>query len=230
MGFVGRERETKPHLWNCNLIDCCPHYPVEFLKLLRAWARKSERRRESGGKKKVGGRKKKGEKDMELMELSGAKPLKSPATQQLRRVGRAGGKEWKRNPKDPHPKKRSLWCIFSPFALSTLKFSRKPPLCTVMKLDYEAANAFSAADKKVRLFIFRESLWRFPCFPTPGLKGVDWRGGKSWPWDSRPRLRWRIRLPSDSWGFHLRCCLKELLISPCFSPRPSWFLDERAVA
>lgn len=43
MGFVGSERETKHHLWNCNLIDCCSHYPVEFLKLLRAWARKSQR-------------------------------------------------------------------------------------------------------------------------------------------------------------------------------------------
>lgn len=42
-GFVGIERETKHHLWNCNLIDCCFHYPVEFLKLLRAWVRKSQR-------------------------------------------------------------------------------------------------------------------------------------------------------------------------------------------
>lgn len=43
MGFVGSKRETKHHLWNCNLIDCCSHYPVDFLKLLRAWARKSQR-------------------------------------------------------------------------------------------------------------------------------------------------------------------------------------------
>ena len=38
MGFAGSKHETKHHLWNSNLIDCCSHYPAESLKLLRAWA------------------------------------------------------------------------------------------------------------------------------------------------------------------------------------------------
>lgn len=67
-GFVGSERETKHHLWNCNLIDWCSHYPVEFLMPLRK--RRSEE--EEGGKR--------GGNDMELTELNGAKPLKSSAT------------------------------------------------------------------------------------------------------------------------------------------------------
>lgn len=96
----------------------------------------SERHREE---EEVGGK-----KDMELTELSGAKPLKSSATQQLQRGWQAAERE--RNPKSPHLKKHSLWC-FPPCSLHT-KIQSEPPLCMVLKLDYEVANAFSAADKR----------------------------------------------------------------------------------
>lgn len=41
-GFLGSGRKTKHHLWECNMIDCCSHYPVDFLKPLRARARQSQ--------------------------------------------------------------------------------------------------------------------------------------------------------------------------------------------
>lgn len=52
----------------------------------------------------------------------------------------------KKNPKSPHLKKHSLWC-FSSCSLHT-EIQSEPPLCMVLKLDYEVANAFSAADKR----------------------------------------------------------------------------------
>lgn len=83
-------------------------------------------------------------KDTELMELSSAKPLKSSATQQLQRGWQAGRQRRERkNPKILTTKNHSL-CCFSPCSLHT-KFQS---LCMVLKLDYEVANAFSAADKR----------------------------------------------------------------------------------
>lgn len=103
--------------------------------------KESERQRGRGGGKQ-------GEKDMELTELNGAKPLKSSATQQHQRALQASRQaaEREREPKDPHRKKHSLWC-FPPCSLHT-KIQSKPLLCMVLKLDYEVANAFSVADKR----------------------------------------------------------------------------------
>lgn len=40
MGFVRSKCETKHHLWNGILIDCCSHYQVEVLKLFRVYGKK----------------------------------------------------------------------------------------------------------------------------------------------------------------------------------------------
>lgn len=134
MGFVGSERETKHHLWNCNLIDCRSHYPVEFLKLLRAWARKSQRDTERREKKIWSSRHSAVQSPWSPLQLSSS-----------REAGRqAAGSE--KEPRDPHLKNHSPWC-FSPCSLHT-KIQSEPPLCMVLKLDYEVANAFYAADKR----------------------------------------------------------------------------------
>lgn len=116
MGFVGSKRETKHYLWNCNLIDCCSHYSVEFLKLLRAWARKSQREIE---RKRLGDaeRKRYGAQRCKALEV-----LCISATPQ-RLAGRQAG-SWKRekNPKDPHLKNHSLWCF--PLVQAILNFSQ----------------------------------------------------------------------------------------------------------
>lgn len=53
MGFVRSKRETKHHLWNGILIDCCSHYQVEALKLFIAYGMKCEK--EVGGGARGGG-------------------------------------------------------------------------------------------------------------------------------------------------------------------------------
>lgn len=190
MGFVGSKRETKHHLWNCNLIDCCSHYPVEFLKLLRAWAweRVRDTQRGRGGGKP--GRK--GSTDMELAELSSAKPLKSSATQQLHRALQAESRERKRTQRSSP--EETLTPVFPPCSLYT-KIQLKPPLCLVLKLDYEVANAFSSADKKVRLFISGESLWGFRPLLSP-------------PHHSEAQRRWLVRwetlIRNERHNSHLR--------------------------
>lgn len=78
------------------------------------------------------------------MELSSAKPLKSCETQQLQQGRQAGRQQrGRKNPKILTTKNHSL-CCFSPCSLHT-KFQS---LCMDLKLDYEVANAFSAADKR----------------------------------------------------------------------------------
>lgn len=83
---------------------------------------------------------------MELTELSGAKPLKSSATQQLQRGWQASSRERKRTQRALTS--RNTHCgVFSSCSLHT-EIQSEPPLCMVLKLDYEVANAFSAADKR----------------------------------------------------------------------------------
>lgn len=123
MGFVGSERETKHHLWNCNLIDCCSHYPVEFLKLLRAWTRKSQTQRGRGGGKQ-------GEKIWSSWSSAVQSPWSPLQLSSSREAGRQAAKRNK-EPKDPHLKNRSPWC-FSPCSLHT-KIQSGPPLCMVLK-------------------------------------------------------------------------------------------------
>lgn len=54
VGFVRSKRETKHHLWNGILIDCCPHYRAGVLKLFRVCGK--ERSREAGEGERWGGR------------------------------------------------------------------------------------------------------------------------------------------------------------------------------
>lgn len=64
LGFVRSKRETKHHLWNRFLIDCCSHYRVEVLKLFTVYRKKHWML---------------GERDMKLMKLCRAKPFSSCA-------------------------------------------------------------------------------------------------------------------------------------------------------
>lgn len=57
-----------------------------------------------------------------------------------------GRQQREKRTQNPHLKKHSLCCLCLCF-LHTLIRS-EPPLCMVFKLDYEVANAFSAADKR----------------------------------------------------------------------------------
>lgn len=66
----------------------------------------------------------------------------------------------KQRREENNPKKHSAPC-FSPRSRRT-ETQSNPPLCMVVKLNYEAANAFSAADKKVRLFISKEHFLSIP--------------------------------------------------------------------
>lgn len=158
-GFLGSGRETKHHLWECNLIDCCSHYPVDFLKPLRARARQSQGDTEeevvavavaatAGGETIRSSRRSAVQSPWSPLQLSSSEEF-----------GKQAAKRGKQ-PKDPHPKKHSAPC-FSPRSRRT-ETQSNPPLCMVVKLNYEAANAFSAADKKVRLFISKEHFLSIP--------------------------------------------------------------------
>lgn len=129
------------------MIDCCSHYPDEFLKLLRAWARKSQRDIERKRQGEAGGK------------IYGAQQCK--ALEVLCNLGapeRLAGKatEREKESKEPSPKE-TLTVVFFCCSRHT-QIQSEPPLCMVSKLDYVVANAFFAADKKVRLFISGESL------------------------------------------------------------------------
>lgn len=138
MGFVGRESETKHHLWKRNLIDCCSHYPVRFLKLLRAWARKSQRG--TGGKRwalKEGGRgvKRYGAQQCKTLEV--LCELSSSGED-----GRQTAARGKRNPKT-----ETHTTVFSPCAIHSIRIFSLD-LCMVLTLGNEEANVLSFADKR----------------------------------------------------------------------------------
>lgn len=125
------------------------------------------------------------------MELSGAKPLKSSATQQLqrgRRAGRQQGEE--KEPRDPHLKNHSPWC-FSPCSLHT-RIQSEPPLCMVLKLDYEVANAFSAVDKRSG---FSSRGRKFVKISPLALTTLPLRGSS---------MRWETLICSETHTSHLR--------------------------
>ena len=185
MGFVGSERETKHHLWNCNLIDCCSHYPVEFLKLLRAWARKSQGDTERKRWGEAGREKKKIRSSWSSAVQSPWSPLQLSCS---REAGRQQGEE--KEPRDPHLKNHSLWC-FSPCSLHT-RIQSEPPLCMVLKLDYEVANAFSAADKRSG---FSSRGRKFVKNPPLTLATSPLRGSST---------RWETLICSETHTSHLR--------------------------
>lgn len=117
MGFVGSKRETKHHLWNRNLIDCCSHYPVDFLKLLRAWARESQRDTERKRWREAG--RKKIQSSWSSAVQSPWSPLQLSSSSEAGR--QAGSRERERTQRSSPP--RTTHCAVFPRALSTLNFS-----------------------------------------------------------------------------------------------------------
>lgn len=131
MGFVGSKRETKHHLWNCNLIDCCSHYPVKFLKLLRAWG---EEESERNTEEEVGGRREK--KIWCSAVQSPWSPVHLSCSSETDR--QAAEKESKRSsPKEP------LIVVFSPCSGHT-QLQSELQVCVALKLDHSCSCIFQS--------------------------------------------------------------------------------------
>lgn len=131
-------------------LTAAPITQSSFLKLHRAWAwegvRERERQRGKGGRR---GRRGEGGREEEIWS-SRSSAVQSPwSPPQLssswkpgrQRAGREKEEE-EEEPRDPHLKKYSLACPTPPLpplcSLHT-EIQSKPPLCMVLKLDYEGS-------------------------------------------------------------------------------------------